>query len=233
MLSYIENNLKAVLNDISTTAISSFRKPDSVKLLAVSKTFPREAVLQAYNCGQRSFGENKIQELEIKVPSLPDDIEWHLIGHLQSNKVTKAVELVDYIHSIDSEKLVKRIDRIAGEKNKSVKVLLEVNISGEDSKFGLTLDKLANCAKVASECQNIEFVGLMTMAPFDADDNVLKKIFAALKTERDKLEKILKIKLPELSMGMSSDYKIAIEEGATIVRIGTSIFGRRNYLNKS
>ena len=229
MLSYIENNLKTVLNDISTATISSSRNPNSVKLLAVSKTFPEEAVLQAYKCGQRSFGENKIQELETKVPSLPNDIEWHLIGHLQSNKVAKAVELVDYIHSVDSKKLIQRIDRIAGEKKRKIKILLEVNVSGEESKFGLTLDKLENCAKIASECKNIEFVGLMTMAPFDADDNVLSKIFSALRSERDRLEKALKIKLSELSMGMSSDYRIAIKEGATIVRIGTSIFGKRDY----
>ena len=229
METYIKHNLSMVLNDISSAVIASSRVPGSVQLLAVSKRFSNEVIMEAYRCGQRIFGENRMQELEAKVPSLPNDIEWHLIGHLQSNKVNKAVELADYIHSVDSLKLLKRIDRIAQEKGRKPKVLLEINISGEDSKFGLTLDMIEECAKVASECKNLEFVGLMTMAPYDADDNVLKKIFALLHQTRDELQMKFNITLPELSMGMSSDYKIAIAEGATIVRIGTSIFGERDY----
>ena len=229
MLSYIKHNLNTVLSDISSAEITASRVPGSVKLLAVSKTFPSEAVLEAYNCGQRLFGENRINELEIKVPNLPNDIEWHFIGNLQSNKVSKTVELATYIHSVDSEKLVKRIDRIAEEKNKTPKIFLEVNISGEKSKSGLTLDQVKDCARIASSCKNLEFVGLMTMAPYDADESVLKKIFELLCQTRDELQQNLNIVLPELSMGMSSDYKIAIAEGATIVRIGASIFGTRNY----
>ncbi len=230
MLSYIKHNLNMVLDDISSAEIESSRVPGSVKLLAVSKTFPTEVVLEAYKCGQRLFGENRIHELEVKVSSLPNDIEWHFIGNLQSNKVNKAVELATCIHSVDSKKLLKRIDRIAEEKGKIPKILLEVNISGEKSKSGLTLDQIEECARTASECKNLEFVGLMTMAPFDADEGVLKKIFGLLRQTRDELKQKLNIALPELSMGMSSDYRIAIAEGATIVRIGTSIFGKRDYI---
>ncbi|MCP4180069.1 MAG: YggS family pyridoxal phosphate-dependent enzyme [bacterium] len=225
----IEQNLSKLKNDIKDICVSSKRDADSVKLLAVSKTFPQEYVSEAYKYGQRMFGENKVQELEIKVPALPKDIEWHLIGHLQSNKVTKAVELADYIHAVDSEKLLKRINNIAGEKNRRPKVLLEVNISGEESKFGLTLNELDGCAKLAKKCENIDFVGFMTMAPFDASPDELSDVFAKMRMTRDRLEKELDISLPELSMGMSSDYDSAIKEGATIVRVGTAIFGIRTY----
>ena len=224
----IKDNLDDVLSNIASAVSNASRVPGSVKLLAVSKTYPGDAILEAYKCNQRLFGENKIQELEVKVPSLPSDIEWHLIGHLQSNKVTKAVELADYIHAVDSSKLVGRIDRIACEKGRKPKILLEVNVSGEESKFGLTPENVEACAKIASECENIKLVGLMTMAPFGADDAELRKIFSSLRKLRDELQSKLGVILPELSMGMSSDYKIAIEEGATIVRIGTSIFGKRN-----
>jgi PLP dependent protein len=229
MVSHIKHNLNTVLSNIASAVSESSREAGSVKLLAVSKTFPSEAVLEAYKCGQRLFGENRMQELEAKVSNLPNDIEWHLIGHLQSNKVSKAVELADYIHSVDSQKLIRRIDRIAKEKGRMPKIFLEVNISGEESKFGLIPDQIGECARVAAECKNLEFVGLMTMAPYDADESVLERIFASLCQIRDELQRSLNIILPELSMGMSSDYKIAIAEGATIVRIGTSIFGKREY----
>jgi len=229
MLSYIKHNLNMVLNNISSTTVEASRVSDSVKLLAVSKTFSREAILEAYKCEQRHFGENRMQELEVKVPNLPKDIEWHFIGHLQGNKVNKAVELANYIHSVDSLKLVKRIDTIAKEKERKPKIFLELNVSGEKSKFGLKLEQVEDCAREAAECKNLEFVGLMTMAPYDASENTLRKVFALLRQTRDELQQKLNMKLPELSMGMSSDYKIAISEGATIVRIGTSIFGERNF----
>lgn len=229
MDNYIERNLLQIKSEIDKTAVEAKRKPHSVKLLAVSKNFPIEDILKAYSSGQRSFGENKIQELESKAPKLPKDIEWHLIGHLQSNKVAKAVELAEYIHAIDSEKLIQRIDRIALEKNKVQKILLEVNISEEESKFGLKLSELDSCVDSALKCRNLELVGLMTMAPFDISEDELNKIFSALKTKRDELEIKFTIKLPELSMGMSGDYKSAIANGSTMVRIGTAIFGNRNY----
>jgi len=229
MNSHIKYNLKETLDSISTECINSNREIGEVKLLAVSKTFPIEDVKTAYECGQLMFGENKVQELEKKVPNLPNNIEWHLIGHLQSNKVAKAVELADYIHAVDSIKLIKRIDKLSEEARKSPKFMLEVNISGEESKFGVTIPHLSQCAEAAGLCKHAKFVGLMTMAPFDADEKVLTDIFSTLRKLRGQLQSELNLQLPELSMGMSSDFNIAIKEGATMVRIGTSIFGKRSY----
>ena len=225
----IKKNLSDVKEKISEITFASGRIEKEVRLLAVSKTYPSEMIKLAYDSGQRMFGENKVQELEVKAPALPKDIEWHLIGHLQSNKVGKAVEFAAYIHAVDSTKLVNRIDRIAGEKNKTPKILLEVNISGEASKFGITTKEIEILAEAALQCENLELVGLMTMAPFGADENELSRVFSALRKLRDLLQEKYKVKLPELSMGMSSDFAIAIKEGSTIVRIGTSIFGGRNY----
>lgn len=229
MNSHIQYNLKDTLDSISSACAEANRPIEEVKLLAVSKTFPIEDVQTAYDCGQLMFGENKVQELEKKVPNLPKDIEWHLIGHLQSNKVAKAIELSDYIHAVDSIKLIQKIDRLSGELGKKPNFMLEVNISGEDSKYGITVPQLKECAEAAVQCKNAEFVGLMTMAPFDADEKELTHIFSSLRKLRDQLQSELNILLPELSMGMSSDYNIAIKAGATIVRIGTSVFGKRSY----
>ena len=229
MTNHIRENLEYIKKEISKSEKEFGRPSEVVKLLAVSKTFSIENIFEAYSYGQRMFGENKIQELEDKVPKLPKDIEWHLIGHLQSNKVAKAVELADYIHSIDSKKLILRIDRIAKEKNKKQKTLLELNISQEDSKFGLHIKDIEDCVTTALKCRNLELVGLMTMAPYEAEETELNRIFSTLRIERDKLEQKYRIKLPELSMGMSSDFKTAIANESTIVRIGTVIFGNRNY----
>ena len=225
----INKNLRDVREKISEVTFASGREGKEVRLLAVSKTYPAEMIKLAYDSGQRMFGENKVQELEVKAPALPKDIEWHLIGHLQSNKVAKAVEFAAYIHAVDSIKLIDRIDRIAGEKNKTPKILLEVNISGEASKFGITTKEIEVLAETALKCENLELVGLMTMAPFGADENELSSVFSSLRKLRDLLQKKYNVTLPELSMGMSSDFAIAIKEGSTIVRIGTSIFGHRNY----
>lgn len=227
-MQYIKNNLEKVRNELSEAATSANRTVEEVKLLAVSKRFPVEAIEIAYSAGQRAFGENKVQELEFKVPALPDDIEWHLIGHLQSNKVAKAVQLAKYIHSVDSEKLLKRIDRLANENNKIIKIFFEVNISGEESKNGMTAQASINLSKEISEYKNIELVGLMTMAPFSATSAELDAVFAKTKSLMLKINEESNLSLSELSMGMSSDYKNAIANGATIVRIGTSIFGKRD-----
>lgn len=229
-MNHIPEQLEEVRQRIAYSVAKAGREPDSVKLIAVSKTFPVEAVEKAYGVDQRLFGENKIQELEVKVPAMPGDVEWHLIGHLQSNKAVKAVALADYIHAVDSEKLVKRIDRLAGEAGTAPKFLLEINVSGEESKFGITdqNDALA-LAKAAAECEHAQFVGLMTMAPYGASKDQLRNVFSGLRELRDTMERELELTLPELSMGMSSDFEIAIEEGATFVRVGTAIFGKRDY----
>ena len=227
-MSAIAQNLAEVRKAVADEARKAARKDDSVRLLAVSKTFPAADVKEAYDAGQRMFGENRVQELEAKAPLLPADIEWHLIGHLQSNKAAKAVEYASWIHSVDSEKLLERIAKAAEQRGKVMNILLEVNISGEESKFGLRdYEEIRSIASSALKMPNIRLQGLMTMAEFDATETRLHETFAGLRAMRDRLEKELDIALPELSMGMSSDYPAAIDEGATIVRIGTAIFGRR------
>jgi hypothetical protein len=226
-MEYIKENLSEILESIAAAARKAGRDPESVKLIAVSKTFPPEAVQSAYDAGQRRFGENRVQELALKTAALPDDIEWHMIGHLQSNKARLAVENAAYIHAVDSAKLLRKIDRIAGELGRSPKILLEINISGEESKFGADAEFARELLKNALECENISVVGLMTMAPFGASEAELRLVFSSLRKLRDGLQSEFALSLPELSMGMSGDFETAIEEGATMVRIGTSIFGKR------
>ena len=204
------------------------RPADGAKVLAVSKTFPNEAILEAYACGVRAFGENKVQELSAKAESLPTDIEWHFIGHLQSNKAAKAVQYVSWIHSVDSLKLLNKLDRAAGEMNKKVNILLEVN-SGEAAKSGVSYDELPALAEAAKNAQNLCWKGLMTMAPLCDDPAVWSEAFEKLRRTRDELEKTFAITLPELSMGMSGDFPQAVQAGATMIRIGSALFGYRNY----
>jgi pyridoxal phosphate enzyme (YggS family) len=226
-MKYIQENLLKVRERVAAAVKKAGRNPDSVKLIAVSKTFPAEAVQSAYDVKQRIFGENKVQDLALKNASLPKDIEWHMIGHLQSNKAKVAVENAHYIHAVDSVKLLKRIDRLAGELGRSPKVFLEINISGEESKFGANEELVKTLAQAATRCENITIAGLMTMAPFGVPESELRLVFSSLRKLRDNLQTEFNLDLPELSMGMSGDFEIAIEEGATMVRIGTSIFGKR------
>ena len=229
-MSKLSDQLANVLNAVNETAAAAGREPGEVKLLAVSKTFPASDVLEAYQAGQREFGENRVQELEQKVPVLPGDIVWHLIGHLQSNKAAKAAELADWVHSVDSVKLVNKLSDAAQKAGKTLKILLEVNVSGEESKYGIrSAEELYQVAEAAVSAPAIEWKGLMTMAPADAQGEELKAVFSGLRQMRDELEQKYSVTLPELSMGMSGDYPAAIAEGATIVRIGTAIFGGRDY----
>ncbi len=226
----LQEKLAEVRANIADAAKTAGRDAGSVRLLAVSKTFPAADVLEALAAGQFEFGENRVQELETKVPVCGPETVWHLIGHLQSNKAEKAVGLAEYIHSIDSVKLLDRINAAAEKRGKRQKLLLEVNVSGEESKFGLSdYDALRKTAEHALGLANVQLLGLMTMAPLDADDAVLHATFSGLREFRDRLEREFSVRLPELSMGMSHDYSVAIAEGATIVRIGTAIFGGRNY----
>jgi hypothetical protein len=229
-MNYIKEQLLEIKNSISETAEECDRKPGEIKLIAVSKTFPPEAIQAAYEAGQRIFGENRVQEMSEKDIALPEDIEWHLIGHLQSNKIKKALGHADCVHSIDKLKLLEKINRQAEILPRKPEILLEINISGEESKFGIREEKgIMSLASKAAEAENLEFKGLMTMAPFGAGEKELRNVFGGLRALRDKIESELGIELPELSMGMSADYKTAIKEGATMVRIGTAIFGKRNY----
>ena len=229
-MTQLQENLVRVRANVAAAAEKAGRDPLSVRLLAVSKTFPLSDILEAHEAGQLEFGENRVQELETKVPNGTPDIIWHLIGHLQSNKAEKAVELAEYIHSVDSVKLLNKINAAAAKRGKIQKILLEVNVSGEESKFGLSgWDALREAAEHALGLSSVKLLGLMTMAPLDADDSVLHATFGGLREFRDRLEREFSVTLPELSMGMSHDYPVAISEGATIVRVGTAIFGGRNY----
>ena len=225
----LRENLELVENNILEACRRSGRDRSEVTLIAVSKTKPVSMLREAYDLGIRTFGENKVQELTDKYEVLPHDIEWHLIGHLQSNKADRAVELADCIHSVDSVKLLNKIAAAAEKRGKVQDLLLEVNVSGEESKFGLSgYDALREAAEHALGLTAVRLLGLMTMAPLDAEKSVLHATFGGLRNFRDRLEQEFSVRLPELSMGMSSDYPEAIAEGATIVRIGTAIFGGRS-----
>lgn len=205
------------------------RLPENVQLVAVSKTHPTSAIQEVYDLGQKVFGENKVQELVEKHPLLPKDIQWHIIGHLQTNKVKYIAEFVDTIQSVDSEKVLNEINKEAGKHNRKIKVLLQVKIAEEDTKFGLEIEEAKVLFEkfVNSEFENIEITGLMGMATFTEDENQIKKEFSVLKNLFDELSKIRK--LETLSMGMSDDFPIAIDCGANSVRVGSAIFGRRDY----
>lgn len=220
-------NLTRILDEIAQAVETAGRSPETVKLLAVSKTRDVDEIRAFHDAGQLRFGENRVQELADKVEKLPGDIEWHLIGHLQKNKVRQAVLAASWIHSVDSSDLVRRIQRIAEEENRHPTVLLQVNVSGEDTKYGMVPDNVAEAFEASLDCPALEIVGLMTMAPFHADEKELHRVFCELRNLRDGLRERYGAPLPELSMGMSSDYRIAIAEGATIVRIGTALFGAR------
>jgi pyridoxal phosphate enzyme (YggS family) len=208
--------------------------PSQVKLIAVSKTYPASAVEEAYKAGHRIFGENKVQEMSEKHEQLPKDIEWHLIGHLQSNKVKYIAPFVAMIHSVDSLKLLQEINKQAQKNNRIIKCLLQIYIASEETKFGLDKEE---CKALLSSAEfnamrNIEIVGLMGMATNTDNALQIKTEFASLRSLFNEIRTNYihkNIQQSELSMGMSSDYKIAIEEGSTMIRVGSSIFGARRY----
>ena len=215
----ISNNFQLIKSQI----------PEPVELVAVSKFHPVEKIKEVYDCGQRVFGENKVQELLSKVNELPNDIKWHLIGHLQTNKVKFIVPFIDTIQSVDSEKLLLEINKEAAKINKKVNVLLQVKIAEEDTKYGLEVQEAKEIFSnyLENKYPNIIITGLMGMATFTDNKNQVKSEFLILKSLFDELSKFKH--LEKLSMGMSDDFKIAIECGANSVRIGSAIFGVRNY----
>ncbi|KYH07605.1 YggS family pyridoxal phosphate enzyme [Chryseobacterium cucumeris] len=203
--------------------------PSTVQLVAVSKTHPASAVQEVYDLGQKVFGENKVQELMEKAPLLPQDIQWHLIGHLQTNKVKYIAPFIDTIQSVDSEKLLTEINKEAGKHNRKIKVLLQVKIAAEESKFGLEISeaKALFQQSIEGNFPNVEITGLMGMATFTDDEQQVRNEFLTLKKLFDELNQSKA--LNTLSMGMSDDFPIAIECGANSVRVGSAIFGRRDY----
>lgn len=215
----IKENYKAIKDQLSS----------GVQLVAVSKTHPVASIQEVYDLGQRVFGENKVQELMEKSPLLPDDIQWHLIGHLQTNKVKYIAPFIDTIQSVDSGKLLAEINKEAGKNNRTIKVLLQVKIAAEDTKFGLEITEAKDLFEqyINGNFPHIEITGLMGMATFTDDEQQVRKEFLTLKGLFDELNQLKTLKT--LSMGMSDDFPVAIECGANSVRVGSAIFGRRDY----
>jgi pyridoxal phosphate enzyme (YggS family) len=224
----ITDNLKRLRERISRKCSEFNRNPDEITLIAVSKFFGIDVIRQANELGITDFGENKPQELRDKYELLGDKVVWHFIGNLQKNKVKYVVKSAAYIHSLDSVELADEVSKHAGKLNKIQKVLIEVKTSFEESKSGIETDKLFELAEHCSKAVNLELIGLMTMAPYTDDEKIIRKSFSDLRNLRDKLNN-QGMSLTELSMGMTSDFEIAIEEDATMLRIGSAIFGERDY----
>ena len=223
----IKSNIKTIKNNIVEICKTIKRNPDDIVLIAVSKTKPIEDIYEVYNNGIRDFGENRVQEIIEKYDKLPNDIKWHMIGHLQSNKVKYIIDKVTMIHSVDSIKLANQINSEAIKHNLTMDILLEVNVSGETSKFGFKVDEVYNAMTEIGEMTNVNIKGLMTVAPFTEVPEDVRCYFREL---RELLVDITKKSTDNsymLSMGMSVDYAIAIEEGTSHIRIGTGIFGHR------
>ncbi|MGL4855037.1 MAG: YggS family pyridoxal phosphate-dependent enzyme [Lentisphaeria bacterium] len=218
ILSTLNKRFEKLNHDILTYGKSS------TQLVAVSKTVSADIIQIAYNMGQRIFGENRIEVLEAKARQLPQDIKWHFIGNLQSRKLKAIVKHSTVIHSVDDISKIEKIDELCGELSKKLKFLIQVNISEEVSKSGFSLQEVDQAIKAALSCRHAQCIGLMTMAPFDATDELLHTIFARLRKLRDDIKNKFSIYLPELSMGMSHDYIIALKEGATLIRVGSLIF---------
>lgn len=226
----IAENFKAIRDDIDACAERAGRQGGEVTLVAVSKTFPAEDIRTALASGITLFGENKLQEAKRKIDELGHtDAVFHLIGHLQSNKARDAVRLFDLIHSIDKLTTAEKVSAEAEKAGKRQKVLIEVHTSGEASKDGVAPQEAESLCRAVSGLSGIELKGLMTIAPFIDDEVLIRSSFRSLRILKETIENKLGILLPVLSMGMSGDYRIAVEEGATMVRVGTAIFGRRDY----
>jgi pyridoxal phosphate enzyme (YggS family) len=219
--------LEEIRAEIERAAAKSGRTVEEIELIAVSKAHNAEKIREAITGGQLLFGESKVQEARAKIPLLPSHLRWHFIGHLQKNKVRHALPLFELIHSIDSVDLAKQVERIGKEDGLFPRVLLQVNVAGEGSKFGFEPEALMATMEQLLELHRLSIEGLMTIAPLATDAEKSRPHFARLQLLRSELEQRFNLKLPHLSMGMSDDFAVAIEEGATLVRIGTRIFGPR------
>lgn len=229
----IKENLQEIEKNILKACEKAGRKREEVTLIAVSKTKPVSMVEEVYETGIRDFGENKVQEMCDKIEVLPKDIRWHMIGHLQSNKVKYLMDKAYLIHSVDSLKLANEIEKQASKCNKTVDILIEVNIAGEESKFGLAKEEVLSLVCDIAKLSHLRIKGLMTIAPYVEDPEDNRLYFRQIKQLSVDInnQNIDNVSMDILSMGMSGDYSVAIEEGATMVRVGTSIFGERVYTN--
>jgi pyridoxal phosphate enzyme (YggS family) len=235
MQNSLEKNAAEVRGRIERAAQKAGRDASEIKLVAVSKTHPADVVREAIDAGLKVFGENKVQEAETKISELGrGQLEWHLIGHLQSNKVRKAVKVFDVVHTLDSIELAERLEQICIEENKrSLSVLAQIDLANEATKSGIGENELPELVKYLQTCERLKFDGLMIIPPFAEDVEKTRPFFRRLREIRDRLvqDKVFSNARGELSMGMSHDYEMAIEEGATIIRVGTAIFGAREYKN--
>jgi len=227
----IQDNIAQVQGIMNEACKKAGRSTDEVTLITVSKTQPVEALQEAYAAGSRDFGENKVQELLDKIPLMPEDVRWHMIGHLQRNKVKYIVDKVCLIHSVDSLRLAEEISKEALKKQVDVDILIEVNVALEESKFGTTTADAISLVEQISKLPGVHIKGLMTIAPYVEDEEENRSIFKKLRELSVDIagKNIDNVSMNILSMGMTGDYRVAIEEGATYVRVGTGIFGERDY----
>ncbi|MDP9004693.1 MAG: YggS family pyridoxal phosphate-dependent enzyme [Verrucomicrobiota bacterium] len=223
----IAENLAQIRSQIAVAAKKSARPVSEIVLVAISKTHEAEKVRAAYDAGQEIFGESRVQEARAKIPLLPSTARWHFVGRLQKNKIRHALPLFESFHSVDSIELAREMNRIAEEEGLRPRVLLEVNVAGEGSKIGFAPDTLRAQMETLLELPRLTIEGLMTIPPFAAEAEASRSYFVQLRELRDRFAAEFKIGLPQLSMGMSGDFAVAIEEGATLVRVGTAIFGKR------
>ena len=232
-MSSILDNLERVREQIAQAAAKAGRDVKDVELVVIAKTHPAEKVREAVEAGQTLFGESRVQEARAKIPELSSNIRWHFVGHLQKNKVRQALPLFEMIHSVDSLALAQDINRIAEEEGLYPRVLLEVNVAGEGSKFGFAPDDLREQMEALLALPRLSIEGLMCIPPLAVESEDSRKFFVQVRELRDSLEKEFNIKLPQLSMGMTQDFPIGIQEGATLVRVGTAIFGERSKKQKA
>jgi pyridoxal phosphate enzyme (YggS family) len=232
-MSSILDNLERVWEQIAQAAAKAGRDVKDVELVAIAKTHPAEKVREAVEAGQTLFGENRVQEARAKISELSSNIRWHFVGHLQKNKVRQALPLFEMIHSVDSIALAQDINRIAEEEGLYPRVLLEVNVAGEGSKFGFAPDDLREQMEALLALPRLSIEGLMCIPPLVVESEDSRKFFVQVRELRDSLEKEFNMKLPQLSMGMTQDFPIGIQEGATLVRVGTAIFGERSKKQKA
>ena len=228
----IAENLAHVREQIAQTAAKAGRTAGDIGLVAITKTHPPEKVREAVEAGQTLFGESRVQEARVKIPELPANLHWHFVGHLQKNKIRHALPLFELFHSVDSLALAQEMDRIAADEGMRPRILLEVNVAGEGSKFGFAPDNLRDQMEGLLALQRLSILGLMTIPPLANKPEASRRYFVQLRKLRDGLQTEFHVDLPQLSMGMTQDFLIAVEEGATLVRVGTAIFGERSTLKK-
>lgn len=227
-MSDISENLARVSATIADVAARAGRPADSIQLVAISKTHDAGKVRAAHEAGQTLFGESRVQEARAKIPELPSNLRWHFVGHLQKNKIRHALPLFELFHGIDDVDLARDMNRIAEEDGMHPRILLEVNLAGEGSKFGFTPDKLREQMEELLALPQLSILGLMTIPPLAEEAEASRKFFVQLRELRDQLQAEFHVDLAQLSMGMTQDFAVAVEEGATLVRVGTAIFGKRS-----